>query len=64
VERYFGSHQDIEWAIARGGDLPDSLFVVQSRPVTGTRAPAQARKSSSAIDLVMGTFGAGPAKKD
>ena len=34
VERYFGSHQDVEWAIARDGELPASLFVVQSRPVT------------------------------
>jgi pyruvate,water dikinase len=64
VERYFGSHQDIEWAIARTGELPDSLFVVQSRPVTGTRAAAKRSRSSSAIELVMGTFGAGPAEKD
>ena len=30
VERHFGSHQDIEWAIDRDGEL----FVLQSRPVT------------------------------
>ena len=31
IERHFGCHQDVEWAIARdGGDL----FVLQSRPVT------------------------------
>jgi pyruvate,water dikinase len=64
VERYFGSHQDIEWAIARGGELPDSLFVVQSRPVSGTRAPEKRGRSSSAIELVMGTFGAKPPEKD
>ena len=34
VERYFGSHQDIEWALARGGG-DEGLFVVQARPVTG-----------------------------
>src|SRR5947209_344056 len=32
VERYFGSHQDIEWALARGEE--PELFVVQTRPVT------------------------------
>jgi pyruvate,water dikinase len=59
VERYFGSRQDIEWAIARGAELPDSLYVVQSRPVTGAAGPKQApTKPTSAISLVMGTFGA------
>src|SRR5436190_15361049 len=33
IERHFGSHQDVEWAIDRSG----RLFVVQSRPVTGLR---------------------------
>ena len=28
VERHFGRHQDIEWAIAREGSLPSSLFVL------------------------------------
>ena len=58
VERHFGGHQDIEWAIARGRELPDALFVLQSRPVTtvrrGERERAQPR---SAMELVMGTFG-------
>ncbi|MBX6764761.1 MAG: PEP/pyruvate-binding domain-containing protein [Rubrobacteraceae bacterium] len=58
VERHFGTHQDIEWALARGRGLPDALFVVQSRPVTTVRrrggGPPRAR---SAIELVMGTFG-------
>ena len=42
IERYFGSHQDVEWAIARGRELPASLFIVQSRPVTALpqREPA------------------------
>jgi pyruvate,water dikinase len=55
VERHFGSHQDIEWALARDG----SLFVLQSRPVTAARKrePGPAR---SAMDYVMGTFGARP----
>lgn len=58
VERHFGSHQDIEWAIARGRPLPGSLFVLQSRPVTALK---QAPKlTASAMSLVMSTFGAPP----
>jgi pyruvate, water dikinase len=57
VERYFGSRQDIEWAIARGGELPSSLFVVQSRPVTAV-AKQEKKTAQSAMSLVMGTFGA------
>jgi pyruvate, water dikinase len=66
VERYFGSHQDIEWAIARGGELPDSLFVVQSRPVTATpkRNPQSKAGPASAMSLIMSTFGADVGKKD
>src|SRR5829696_4456842 len=53
VERHFGSHQDIEWAIDREGEL----FMLQSRPVT-VLARAERPAGKSAIDLVMGTFGA------
>src|SRR6185436_6669039 len=31
VERHFGGHQDVEWAIARDGA---DILVLQSRPVT------------------------------
>jgi phosphoenolpyruvate synthase/pyruvate phosphate dikinase len=56
VERHFGSHQDVEWAIERG---TGTLHVLQARPVTATReAPPVA---ASALDLVMETFGAGDA---
>jgi pyruvate,water dikinase len=54
VERYFGSHQDVEWAIARDG----MLFVVQARPVTAVHRPA-ATSATSAMALVMNAFGAG-----
>ena len=54
VERHFGSHQDIEWALADDG----SLFVLQSRPVTTAREKKEARPRRSAIEHVMGTFGA------
>jgi pyruvate,water dikinase len=61
VERHFGCPQDVEWAIARGRELPDGLYVVQSRPVTTAperRPPAEA---PSAVSLVMSRFGAKPA---
>ena len=52
VERHFGGHQDVEWAI----DVQGELFVLQSRPVTV--APRKSAPAKSAIQLVMGTFGA------
>jgi pyruvate,water dikinase len=58
VQKYFGSHQDVEWALDGGGDL----FVVQSRPVTATGAAKKeetAEKPASALALVMSKFGAG-----
>jgi pyruvate,water dikinase len=53
VERHFGAHQDVEWAIARDGEH----FVLQSRPVTVAREKADP-PARSAMDLVMNTFGA------
>jgi pyruvate,water dikinase len=58
IERYFGSHQDVEWVIARDG----GLFVVQSRPVTAVRKPATTT-ATSAMALVMSAFGVSE-KKD
>ncbi len=53
IERHFGCHQDIEWAIDRGL----GLIVLQSRPVTGL--PERPRQpAASAMSLVMSTFGA------
>lgn len=56
VERHFGGHQDIEWAIARGRPLPDALRVLQARPVTTLPDPPP-KLSGSAMSLVMSTFG-------
>jgi pyruvate, water dikinase len=53
VERHFGAHQDVEWAIDRDGEP----FVLQSRPVTVARRRADP-PARSAMDLVMNTFGA------
>jgi pyruvate,water dikinase len=55
VERHFGSHQDIEWAIDRDGEL----YVVQSRPVTTLDRDRPKPPPASALSMVMGTFGAG-----
>jgi pyruvate, water dikinase len=55
VEGYFGAHQDVEWAIARGGDL----HVLQARPVTALPRRGEAPKRASAMSLVMSRFGAG-----
>jgi phosphoenolpyruvate synthase/pyruvate phosphate dikinase len=52
VERHFGCHQDIEWAIARDG----GLHVLQTRPVTVQKTAP--KLSGSALSLVMQTFGA------
>jgi pyruvate,water dikinase len=61
AERYFGGHQDLEWAIERD---ERELRVLQSRPVTTiNREAAPAKPKRSAMDMVMGTFGAGGAKK-
>jgi pyruvate, water dikinase len=64
VERHFGSHQDIEWAIARAGSSPANLFVLQSRPVTALPQREKNPPATSAIALVMSTFGVDPARRD
>jgi pyruvate,water dikinase len=56
VERHFGSHQDVEWAIARGTSMPEALVVLQARPVT--TKPEAPKLSGSALSFVMSTFGA------
>ncbi len=56
VERHFGTHQDVEWALARGQQLPESLVVLQARPVT-VRPQTSTPLSGSALSLVMNTFG-------
>jgi pyruvate, water dikinase len=64
VERHFGSRQDIEWAIARGGSPPDGLFMLQSRPVTGLTAKERKPAPESAIAAVMSTFGADVSRRE
>jgi pyruvate,water dikinase len=64
VERHFGAHQDIEWAIARAGASPANLFVLQSRPVTALPQREKKPPATSAIALVMSTFGVDPTPRD
>jgi len=61
IERAFGAHQDVEWAIARARGLPDGLFVLQSRPVTAL-PDRRSVESATAMGLVMSMFGAGDRK--
>ncbi len=60
VEGYFGSRQDIEWALARSDDDDGGLFVVQARPVTGLAKKPDKPRPASAMSLIMSTFGAAP----
>jgi len=55
IERHFGCHQDVEWAIDQGG----TLHVLQSRPVTGLPERPKTAPPQSALSLVMAKFGAG-----
>jgi pyruvate,water dikinase len=64
AQAHFGSHQDVEWAVARTGSVPDNVFVVQARPVTTLRQPRpEPAAPQSAISMVMARFGAGTARK-
>lgn len=55
IERHFGCHQDVEWAIARDG----GAYVLQSRPVTVAHKKRDQvpDEPASAISLVMSAFG-------
>ena len=59
VQKHFGSHQDVEFVLAPGGE---GLFVVQSRPVTVAGAAKTGDTEAtpaSALSMVMSKFGAG-----
>jgi pyruvate,water dikinase len=61
LERHFGGHQDIEWALARSAVAGERMFVLQTRPVTTVAPPPAATEPPrSALSLVMSTFGAPP----
>jgi pyruvate, water dikinase len=62
VQKYFGSHQDVEWAIGRGRGHEDGLVVLQARPVTGLPGRPPPTEPATALGLVMSMFGAGDRK--
>ena len=45
IERHFGSHQDVEWAIARGQQAPAGLLTA-----TCARGPARIGASAPGLD--------------
>ncbi len=47
IEQHYGRTQDIEWAIDRDVPLPNSIFIVQSRPET-----VWAQKTSEALPKI------------
>jgi pyruvate, water dikinase len=55
VQRHFGGHQDVEWAV----DPDGTLFVLQSRPVTAIGGKPVPVEPVSALSMVMSRFGAG-----
>ena len=46
IEAAEGMPQDVEWAIARGLDFPDSVFFLQHRPETTWTAPPAAQAAA------------------
>jgi phosphoenolpyruvate synthase/pyruvate phosphate dikinase len=56
VERHFGTHQDVEWAIDRAG----TTYVLQARPVTAVAPRASGPTGDSALAMVMSTLGVKP----
>jgi pyruvate, water dikinase len=53
VERHFGTHQDVEWAIDGAG----TTYVLQARPVTAVAPRASGPTGDSALAMVMSTLG-------
>lgn len=55
IEKYFGSSQDMEWAIDKELEFPENIFILQSRPETvwnqRRKEPVSGRKSG--LDLIM-----------
>jgi len=49
LESHFGSHQDTEWAVDSTRSLPDSVFLLQTRPVVGVRESSGKKGSTDAI---------------
>lgn len=55
LEKEYGDPQDIEWVIDQDFDLPDSLRVVQTRPVKMAKDTGNGAESQYLIDLLLNT---------
>jgi pyruvate, water dikinase len=62
VERHYGRHQDLEWAIDRG---VGELFLLQSRPETvwSQKAKAESAAPAGVIAAIAATYLGGSARK-
>jgi pyruvate,water dikinase len=56
IERHYGSAQDTEWAIDRGG----RIWILQARPVTAAGAPAPAHRDTASEKVLVRGLGAAP----
>jgi len=64
VERHYGRHQDLEWAIDRRLAAPGDIFLLQSRPETvWAHKQAAAPPALGALAAVAATFSGGLAAK-
>jgi pyruvate, water dikinase len=60
IERHFGAHRDVEWAIDGAG----RVYVLQARPVTTTARHGTAPAGDSALAMVMSALGVKPAGEE
>jgi pyruvate, water dikinase len=59
VERHYGSAQDIEWAVSRGDEHGERVYLLQSRPETvwaSREAKPVAQPKSRAFDHLLASF--------
>jgi pyruvate,water dikinase len=53
LESHFGVPQDMEWAISADLPFPDSIFLLQTRPVAGIKAKAPPGPTSQVMDEML-----------
>jgi pyruvate,water dikinase len=53
LELHFGTPQDMEWAVSADLPFPDSIFLLQTRPVAGIKAKAPAGGTARIMDEMM-----------
>lgn len=60
IEDHFGTPQDVEWTIGSDG----SIWIVQSRPITGRPVPGSATTGAGGTIPTSGSSGAAPTRDD